>query len=114
MALSRLKKAYYTSVTSALVQLVTILCGMVTSRLIIQTYGSSWNGIIVSISRMLQLITIAEIGLDGAARVALYRSLASNDQHKTNAIINANQAFYQKICVFFIAPRRDVRYTDCR
>ena len=102
MALSRLKKAYYTSVTSALVQLVTILCGMITSRLIIQTYGSSWNGIIVSISRMLQLITIAEIGLDGAARVALYRSLASNDQQKTNAIINANQAFYQKICLFFI------------
>jgi len=102
MALSRLKKAYYTSITSALVQLVTILCGMITSRLIIQTYGSSWNGIIVSVTRMLQLITIAEIGLDGAARVALYRSLASNDLQKTNAIINANQAFYQKICGFFI------------
>ena len=94
---NRLKKAFYSSVTSAIYQVVVIICGFVTSRLIVQTYGSSWNGIVASITKFLSLFAVVEVGVNGATRVALYKSLADNNEVQTSAIINANDRYYRKI-----------------
>lgn len=99
----RLKKAYYSSITSALYQIITIICGFVTSKLIIDNYGSSWNGVIASITRFLSLFLILEAGINGATRVALYKSFAENDINKTSGIIKANDIYYRKISIILIA-----------
>ncbi len=98
----RLKRAFYSSMTSAIYQLVVILCGFVTSRLVIQTFGSSWNGVISSVTKFLSLFTIIEVGINGSTRVALYKSLAENDEQKTSSIIRANDLFYRKVSIFLI------------
>ncbi len=74
---NRLKKAFYSSVTSAVYQIVIIVCGFITSRLLIQTYGSTWNGVVASITKFLSLFVIVEVGVNGATRVALYKSFAN-------------------------------------
>lgn len=94
---NRLKKAFYSSVTSALYQVMVIVCGFVTSRLIVEAYGSSWNGILASVTKFLSLFVIVEVGVNGATRVALYKSLANNDDVQTSAIINANDLYYRKV-----------------
>ena len=99
---NRLKKAFYSSITSAVYQIVVILCGFITSRLLIETYGSAWNGVIASITKFLSLFVIVEVGVNGATRVALYKSFASNDERRTSAIINANDRYYRKISFFLI------------
>ena len=99
---SRLKKAFYSSATSAFYQIVVIVCGFITSRLIIKTYGSSWNGVLTSITRFLSLFTIIEVGINGSTRVALYKSFAEKDDKKTSAIIRANDLFYRKVSIFLI------------
>jgi len=98
----RLKKAFYSSATSGLYQIITIICGFITSRLIIQAYGSSWNGVVTSVVRFLCLFTILEVGINGSTRVALYRSFANNDKEKTSSIIRANDIFYRKISIFLV------------
>lgn len=98
----RLKKAFYSSATSALYQIVAIICGFITSRLIIKTYGSSWNGVLTSITRFLSLFTIIEVGINGSTRVALYKSFAEKDDKKTSSIIRANDLFYRKVSIFLI------------
>lgn len=99
---NRLKKAFYSSITSAVYQIVVIVCGFITSRLLIETYGSAWNGVIASITKFLSLFVIVEVGVNGATRVALYKSFASNDERRTSAIINANDRYYRKISFFLI------------
>ncbi len=99
---NRLKKAFYSSVTSAVYQIVIIVCGFITSRLLIQTYGSTWNGVVASITKFLSLFVIVEVGVNGATRVALYKSFANNDDRQTSAIINANDKYYRKISFFLI------------
>lgn len=98
----RMKKALYSSVTSALYQVIVIICGFITSKLIITTYGSSWNGVITSVTKYLSLFTIIEVGINGSTRVALYKSFADNDNKKTSAIIRANDLFYRKVSAFLV------------
>lgn len=99
---SRLKRAFYSSATSAIYQLVVIICGFITSKLIIQTYGSSWNGVLASITKFLSLFSIVEVGINGSTRVALYKSFAEKDDNKTSAIIRANDLFYRKVSIVLV------------
>ncbi len=98
----RLQRAFYSSATSALYQIVVIICGFITSKLIIKTYGSSWNGVLTSITKYLSLFTIIEVGINGSTRVALYKSFAEKDAKKTSSIIRANDLFYRKVSIFLI------------
>lgn len=96
----RLKRAFYSSLTSALYQIIVICCGFITSRLIVQAYGSSWNGVLTTIIRFLSIFSIVEAGINGSTRVALYKSFAENDLSKTSSIIKANDFFYRKVSIF--------------
>lgn len=98
----RLKRAFYSSLTSALYQIIVICCGFITSRLIVQEYGSSWNGVLTTIVRFLSIFTIVEAGINGSTRVALYKSFAENDLGKTGSIIRANDIFYRKVSIVLI------------
>lgn len=103
MKSGRLKKAFYSSVTAAIDQLAVIVCGFITSRIIVQYYGSSWNGILSAITKFLSLFVVVEAGINGSTRVALYHSLAANDREKTSGIIRANDLFYRKISILLLA-----------
>lgn len=100
---NRLKKAFYSAATSAVYQLAVMVCGFVTSRLIVGAYGSSWNGVVASITKFSGLFSVAEIGINGATRVALYKSFADEDTRAISAIINANDRYYRKIAFALVA-----------
>ena len=97
---NRLKRAFYSSVSSAVYQVVVIICGYVTSRLIVQTYGSSWNGVLASITKFLGLFSIVEVGINGSTRVALYRAFAKEDIGKISSIIKANDDYYKRVSIY--------------
>ena len=50
----RSKKALINIISSFLLQIITIICGFIIPKLIIKTYGSNVNGIIVSIVQFLK------------------------------------------------------------
>lgn len=99
---NRLKRAFLSSASSAIYQLVVIICGYVTSRLIVQTYGSSWNGVLASITKFLSLFSIVEVGINGSTRVALYKAFAKDDKKGISSIIKANDIYYRKVSIYLI------------
>lgn len=99
---SRLKKAYYNIIVLALYQITIFICNLILPRMILGAYGSEYNGIISSVTQLLNFISILRIGVAGATRVELYKSLAKNDNNQTSAIIRATEKFMRKIALVFI------------
>ena len=56
----RSKKALKNIISSLLLQLVTVICGLILPRAIIGKYGSNVNGLISSITQFLTYITLLE------------------------------------------------------
>ncbi|OGF56233.1 MAG: hypothetical protein A2452_13555 [Candidatus Firestonebacteria bacterium RIFOXYC2_FULL_39_67] len=101
--MSRTKKFVYNSFSLALLQLVTIAIGFIIPRVMIKTYGSEVNGLIISISGFIGYFSLAEAGLSGAAVYELYKPLISNDHKTINAIVSAVKKFYTVSGYIFMA-----------
>lgn len=98
----RSKKALLNIIVKFLSQMVTLICGLITPRLILQAFGSTYNGAISSITQFLSMISILTIGLAGATRVELYKTLANDDVLGTSRIIKATDKYLHKVGYAFI------------
>lgn len=97
----RTKKAFYNSLTSLLLQVVTVVCGFILPRFILSSFGSEVNGAISSISQFLGYISLLEAGVGGVTRAALYKPLAEYNSQGISGIANATQNFFKKIAYIF-------------
>ena len=93
----RTKKALLNIISSGLYQVVSIVCGLIVPRLILVNYGSTYNGVYASLTQILGMISILTLGLAGATRVELYKSLAINDVLGTSRIMKATRNFMHKV-----------------
>lgn len=103
---SRSKSFLSNTLASVLLQLVTLITGLITPRTIIAVYGSSVNGLVSSLSSFISYISLVEAGIGSAAVYALYKPLSENDNHGISVIVSAAKRFYYKsgwIFVFLIA-----------
>ena len=91
------KKAVLNSVTALCQEFVAVICGFILPRLILRSYGSTYNGLTTSITQFLSCAVLLRAGIGGATRAALYKPLASNDQDRINAIMSATNVFMKKI-----------------
>lgn len=103
MEKSRIKKTSYNIMALALYELVNFVCQLILPGLIIRTYGSAYNGLVSSITQFLKYIQILTLGIAGPTRVALYKSLAKNDNYQTSAIVNAHAKYMRKVGVALIS-----------
>lgn len=101
----RTKKAMLNMVLGLIYQLVAIVCGLITPRLILATFGSTYNGVISSATQFLNMINILTLGITGTTRVALYKTLATKDDLGTSRIMKATKQYMRKIgcCVVVYA-----------
>lgn len=97
MAPSRTKKVYYNIISEGVYQATVFICGLILPRYILRFYGSEYNGIISSITQFLQFISILRLGVAGATRVELYKSLGTGDHRKTSGIMKATQQYMRRI-----------------
>ena len=99
----RTQKALFNISTSLISQIVSIICGLITPRLILATFGSTYNGVINSATQFLGFIIILNIGISGATRVALYKTLAAGDSLGTSRIMKANKRYMRKVAACLVA-----------
>ncbi len=99
---SRLKKATYNVIVLTFYQIVVFASNLILPRFILLQYGSEYNGIVSSITQFLNIISILRIGVAGATRVELYKSLGKEDNKKTSEIIKATEIFMRKIAMIFL------------
>lgn len=99
----RIEKAFKNIVFSAIYQVVSIACGLIVPRLILQTFGSTYNGVINSASQFLEMISILTLGITGATKVAFYKTLGNGDELGTSRIYKATKVYMSKVALGVIA-----------
>lgn len=98
----RSKKAMINIISSLLLQVVTIICGFIVPRLIINDFGSNVNGLIASITQFLAYIALIESGFGGVVMSMLYKPIANNEKNKIEEILKASQKFFRMVSIIFV------------
>jgi O-antigen/teichoic acid export membrane protein len=98
----RTKKAVYNTSIAIILQFVTIVTALVIPKLIIETYGSSVNGLLASITQFIGYFQLIEMGLGGALVFSLYKPITSNNISKINSILAISKNSYKEIGYYFI------------
>ena len=96
---SRTQKAFLNMSSSLVSQIVTIVCGLITPRLILTNFGSTYNGVTASATQFLGMLNILTLGITGATRVALYKPLAENDNLTVSRLMKASKIYMHKVSV---------------
>lgn len=97
------KRAFLNVACSSLSQIVSILCGLVVPRLILNTFGSEANGLISSLTQFLNYIALVEGGIGSVVLSALYGPLARKDNLGISQVLKAANRFFKQIAYIFVA-----------
>ncbi len=99
--MNRTQKFALNSLTAAISQLVVMIVGFITPRLMISTYGSEVNGLVSSLNQFISYISLVEAGIGGAAIYSLYKPLANKDQKGISSIFVAAKKSYTQAGYIF-------------
>lgn len=99
--MNRTQKFALNSLTAAFNQLVVMIVGFITPRLMIATYGSEINGLVSSLNQFISYISLVEAGIGGAAIYSLYKPLADKDVRGiSSVVVSARKSYRQAGYVF--------------
>jgi hypothetical protein len=101
--MSRTQKFFYNSISTAFYQIIVMIAGFITPRIMLKYYGSEINGLVSSINQFIVYFNLVEAGLSGAAIYALYKPLAENDHKVINGIVSAARKFYTQSGYIFLS-----------
>ena len=93
----RKKRLAKNTVSSLLLQLTSVICGMILPQFIIKGFGSEVNGLVNSITQFLQIIAFLELGVGAVVQAALYKPLAERNESQISAIMVSASAFYRRL-----------------
>lgn len=111
--MNRGKQLKLNTAIGLLSQLVTLVCGFIVPKLILNYYGTEVNGLVSSITHFLSFISLAECGMGVVVQSSLYKPLADRDNEKISCTIVSAERFFGKIglilagyvvVLFFIYP----------
>jgi len=103
MADTRKKQAKLNILVTLLCQIITLLCGLIVPKLIIDAFGSEAYGATTSIAQFLAYISLLEGGVGGVARAALYKPLSENDVSGISLVVSETKRFFRIIAYIFVA-----------
>lgn len=98
----RTKKAFQNTLAQFCYEIVAMACGLILPRYILAYYGSSYNGLIVSITKFLDYISILALGLHGATRVAIYKANAVGDIREISIVLKTTEKHMRNVAKAFI------------
>lgn len=96
------KKLYINTIVSLIFQVSSVVIGLILPRLILQTFGSDVNGLVQSITQMLSVISLLDLGVGAVVQAALYKPLANNDKDSINSIYWSAKKFFNIIAGILI------------
>jgi len=100
--MNRAKALKLNMLTGWLSELVTLITGLILPRLILTTFGSSYNGLVGAIGQYMGFTTVLRAGLGAVTRAALFKPLADNDQDKISSIIASTNIFMRKVSLMIL------------
>ena len=91
------------TISTFFLQVILIINGFVIPKLILDAFGSDVNGLISSLTKFLQYISLVDGGIAGVITAKLYKPLTDNNESRISSIIVSARRFYQRIGLIFIA-----------
>ena len=101
--MNRTEKFMWNSLSAAILQVVTMIAGLITPHIMLSVYGSDINGLITSINQFISYFNLVEAGLAAATIYALYAPLANDNYDEINSIVTASKQFYIQSGFIFVA-----------
>lgn len=95
--MKRGKKLILNTISSIVLQMITIIVGFILPKLYLTYYGSAVNGLVSSITQYLGFISLAECGVGAVTQSALYKPLAERDKIQINQIMISSNRFFKKL-----------------
>lgn len=96
------KKLYINTFSALIYQLCSVVIGLILPRLILQSFGSEINGITNSISQMLSIISLLDLGVGAVVQAALYKPLVDNDNYRIDEIYSSAKKFFNLIAEILV------------
>ncbi len=96
-------KLFFNTITSLLMQIITVISGFVLPRLILESYGSEVNGLVQSITQFLGMITFLELGVGQVVQSSLYEPLAKHNATRVSEILRSGTLYFRKIAYALFA-----------
>lgn len=88
--------------SSLLLQVVSVISGLIVPRIILSCFGSDINGLVSSINQFLSYITLIEGGITGVISANLYKPLIEKNWKQVSSVLKTARSFYRKIGAIFI------------
>jgi len=101
--MGRTQRFFYSTISTAFYQMIVMIAGFITPRIMLKYYGTEINGLVSSINQFIVYFNLVEAGLSGAAIYALYKPLADRDHKAINEIVSAAKRFYTQSGYIFIS-----------
>ena len=98
----RKKKLKLNTQTSLILQIITLIYGIIVPRLILKQYGSDVNGLLSSVKQFLQVVAFLELGIGAVIQASLYKPLAYKDFDEISRILRSGDSFFKKIAAFLV------------
>jgi hypothetical protein len=98
---NRSRNSFWNAVSAVTMTLVNGLLGIVVTRLIIEYYGSDFNGINSTANQIVNVLLVLEGGFTLASNVALFAPLTQKDYRLMNGILAATKSKFKKIALLF-------------
>lgn len=87
---------------SLIFEIVTIVCGFILPKIILNSYGSATNGLINSITQFLSIISFMELGIGAVIQSSLYKPLSDKNSNLYSEIYVSGQKFFNKIGITLV------------
>lgn len=91
------KKLALNTITSLGLQVISVICGFILPRLILESFGSDVNGLVNSITQFLGVITLLDLGVGAVVESALYKPLAENNTDMISKIYVSANKFFRRL-----------------
>lgn len=98
----RSEKALKNIIANLVLQLTVAISGLILPRFFIIAYGSTMNGMIVSVTQFITYLALVEAGVSAASIVGLYKPIADNSIVEINRILSATKRFYYRSGIAYV------------
>lgn len=95
-------KILLNTISSMLLQFITVLVGLMIPRLILVSFGTETNGLISSITQMLSIISFLDLGIGSVVQVALYKPLSQKNYEQISLVYNAASKYFRNIAKILV------------
>ena len=100
--MNRTKLSILNALSAMTLTMVNGLLGIIVTKLILNTYGSDFNGLNSTVNQIINVLLILEGGFTLASNVALFGPINKNDYQTANSILSATRSKFKRIAVVFL------------